>query len=549
MIEDNLINRTLDGFKIISLLGRGGMARVYQGIDTSLDRYVAIKVIDTPHLAEEEYIKRFRREAQVIAQLNHPNVVQVYHYGEVDDYLYIAMQYIQGADLEFILSDYHKDGEFISPEEAVNVIRDISSALDYIHSKGVIHRDVKPSNILLTREGRAILSDFGLALLTDVGTLGEIFGSPDYISPEQAISSAKAQPESDQYSLGVIAYEMFTGRRPFNSPEPLDLAMQHVTEPPQNPRELRPEITPEVDAAILRALSKNPEERYPSCASFVETLAGALETMSFDKVSTPPTLTHITIPERVKVHRAAHPLPPLPKSEPAATSPLSSQPENSKPSDPQQTRLLRQVVGVAGVLIIMLICLCASAVYLYRSITPGGDDSRAQRTQQAIIPPVIDEELDQPSPSVMTTATAPITASATPNPTEASTITPVPEAGTALLLLVKDGDKSIFVINQGPADIPLVQLKLGNPPSQVSGDQWKLAALKPGECVSVFNNIKDAKENEPGALQCTQVGEQIERKGKDRFWKNEFNIYFDGEYAGKCAPNQKDCEIRVELNR
>ena len=544
MFKDDLIDHKLDGFKIISLLGRGGMARVYQGIDTSLDRYVAIKVIDTPHLAEEEYIKRFRREAQVIAQLNHPNVVQVYHYGEADDYLYIAMQYIQGADLEFILSDYHKDGEFLSPDEVVKVIRDISSALDYIHSKGVIHRDVKPSNVLLTRDGQAILSDFGLALLTDVGTLGEIFGSPEYISPEQAISSANAGPKSDQYSLGVIAYEMLTGRRPFKSSEPLDLAMQHVTEPPPNPRELRPEITPEVEAAILRALSKKPEDRYPSCSSFVETLAEALETMSFDIVSTPPTLTHITIPERVKVHRAAHPLPPIPKSERAAAAQTLRQPDASGPADPQQARLLRQILGAVGVLVILLICLCTSAIYLYRSFTSAGINSRAQSTQQAFIPLVGEADRTQQTSTSTITATAALAASTTPLPPTSPTFTPMPEADSALILLVKDGDKSLFVINQGPADFPLVSLKLGNPPSQISGDQWEVASLKPGECVSVWSKVKD---KEPGDLQCKQVGEVLERKGNARFWKNEFNIYYNGEYSGKCAPNQKDCELQIEF--
>jgi serine/threonine protein kinase len=549
MFVDNLINRLLDGFKIISLLGRGGMARVYQGIDTNLGRYVAIKVIDTPHLAEEEYIKRFRREAQVIAQLNHPNVVQVYHYGEAEDYLYIAMQYIQGADLEFILSDYHKDGEFISPEEAIKVIQDISSALDYIHSKGVIHRDVKPSNILLTREGQAILSDFGLALLTDVGTLGEIFGSPEYISPEQAISSANAGPKSDQYSLGVITYEMLTGRRPFNASEPLDLAMQHVTENPPSPRELRPEITPEVETAILKAISKKPEDRYPSCSSFVEALAEAMETMSFDKVSTPPTLTHITIPERVKVHRAAHPLPPILISEQAADPQVLSQSDISEHGDPQQARLFRQIIGVAGVLIIMLICLCMSAIYMYRSFTSTGDNSRAQLTQQAPIPSVDVDDPNQQTPNLYITATFTLAVSATPSLPATSTLTPMPEAGSALVLLVKDGDKSLFVINQGPADIPLVQLKLGNPPSQISGDQWQILTLKTGECVSVWANIKDAKDKKPDDLQCEQVGEKIERKGNSRFWKSEFNIYYNGEFAGKCAPNQKDCEFQIELER
>lgn len=546
MFKDDLINRTLDGFKIISLLGRGGMARVYQGIDINLGRYVAIKVIDTPHLAEEEYIKRFRREAQVIAQLNHPNVVQVYHYGEADDYLYIAMQYIQGADLEFILSDYHKDGEFISPDEAVNVIQDISLALDYIHSTGVIHRDVKPSNVLLTREGQAILSDFGLALLTDVGTLGEIFGSPEYISPEQAISSANAGSRSDQYSLGVIAYEMLTGRRPFNSSEPLDLAMQHVTEPPPNPRELRPEITPEAEAAILRALSKKPEDRYPTCLSFVETLAGAMEAMSLDQVSTPPTLTHITIPERVNVHRAAHPLPPIPKSIQAKDSQVPDHPAPSKSINPRQSRQMKQVIGTASLLVIMLICMCTSVIYMFRSFILSEITPITRLTQSPAIP-FNEENLPGETlrPNIIPTSTSKSQVLPT---TPVSTQTPIPETGLVQVMLVKDEDKGILVVNQGPIDLPLTQLKLGNPPLQVSGEQWKVSRLKMGECVSIWNNIKQSKDIETDDFQCKPVGEVLERKGKDRFWTSEFNIYYNGKYVSKCAPNQRDCEFQIEVN-
>src|SRR5262249_34334997 len=160
---------------------------------------------------------RFEREAQIIARLDHPHIVRLYRFDEQDDWLYMAMQQIEGADLGVVLASYRADHEFMDPNDARRIIHEICSALDYAHDKGIIHRDVKPANILLDREGRAFLSDFGLALITEVGTRGEIFGSAHYIAPEQAVSSAKAVVQSDFYAIGVILYEIFTGDVPFKA--------------------------------------------------------------------------------------------------------------------------------------------------------------------------------------------------------------------------------------------------------------------------------------------------------------------------------------------
>ena len=209
-IKDSLIGRRLDEYRLDNLLGHGGMARVYRGLDVRLKRWVAIKVIDTPFRADQDYTRRFEREAQAIAQLEHPNIVRVYRYGEAEDLLYMVLQYIEGLSLDQLLASYRADGIFIEPEEASRITREIGSALDYAHNRGVIHRDVKPSNIILNQRGNAILVDFGLALLADIGTRDEVFGTPHYISPEQVKSSFKVVPQSDLYALGVILYEMFT---------------------------------------------------------------------------------------------------------------------------------------------------------------------------------------------------------------------------------------------------------------------------------------------------------------------------------------------------
>jgi serine/threonine protein kinase len=284
--SDSLLNQELDEYRLDTLLGQGGMARVYRGTDTRLKRYVAIKVIDTPLRRDPDYVMRFEREAQTIAQLDHPHIVRIYRYGEAKGVLYMAMQYVEGHDLGSILADYRIQQTLMEPEKVNQIIQQVCLALDYAHERGVIHRDIKPANIMLDQQGQTILTDFGLALLTEAGTRGEIFGSPHYIAPEQAISSAGVVPQSDLYAIGIILYEIFTGELPFDAENPLDLAMQHMSEQPRPPRELHPEITPALEAVILKAMAKEPAKRYQSGAELAHALDQALM-LPQDATSTP----------------------------------------------------------------------------------------------------------------------------------------------------------------------------------------------------------------------------------------------------------------------
>jgi serine/threonine protein kinase len=275
-VTDPFIGHRLGDYKIVDILGRGGMARVYRGYDERLNRYAAVKVIDAALLSggEEEYRLRFLREARAIAALDHPAIVSVYQFGEFEGLYYMAMKFIEGRDLGQILKE--DGGVSLTSGAILRIVRDVAAALDYAHAAGVIHRDVKPSNIMITRDGHAILTDFGLALSVPEGSIGNTFGSAHYIAPEQALSSAQAVPQSDLYSLGVVIYQMFTGRVPFDDPSAMTVALKHLSDPPPPPRTFNPNIPVEVERVILRTLEKEIDKRYESGAQLVYALELAL---------------------------------------------------------------------------------------------------------------------------------------------------------------------------------------------------------------------------------------------------------------------------------
>jgi|GEM_PF-2956898 len=275
---DSLIGRTFKGYKVTRFIARGGMGLVFQGVQESLDRPVALKFL-YPHLSDDEQFReRFEREARAIARLDHPNIVRVIDFGSDGQLHFMILDYIDGVTLRERLIRIQSDGLTMRSQTISNIVQQVGSALSYAHDRGYVHRDVKPGNIMLDRNGRIFLTDFGV--VKDVGAIGgtmtgAVIGTPEYMAPEQA-SGANVGPAADLYSLAVVAYEMIVGRVPFQSPTPVAVLTKHLHEAPPPPSSLAPWLGPEIDAVFMRALAKNPEERFPTAAAFSQALVSAL---------------------------------------------------------------------------------------------------------------------------------------------------------------------------------------------------------------------------------------------------------------------------------
>ncbi len=257
-------------YQIERLLGEGGMARVYLGRDLRLNRPVAIK-IPHPHLmTDPEFLARFRHEAHAAAMVSHPNLVDVYDVGQDGNQHYIVMEYVAGVTLKQLIN---REAPFAVPR-AVRIAEQIARGLHAAHRAGLIHRDIKPQNIIVTDEGQVRITDFGVAksrLSTAMTETGVALGTVDYIAPEQA-QGRPATPQSDIYALGVVLYEMLTGRLPFTGDNPVAVAMKHISQPPIPPRHYNPQIPLALEAIVLRALAKDPAQRYASALELAEAL-------------------------------------------------------------------------------------------------------------------------------------------------------------------------------------------------------------------------------------------------------------------------------------
>ena len=283
MSRDTFIGRQLGNYKIVERIGDGGMATVYRAYQTSLNRYVAIKILSPMLAADQALRERFVREARAVAQLRHPHILSVHDFGEDEEtgVLYIVMEYADGGSLDQLI------GDPMSVEEVIGYLAGIANALDYAHARGIVHRDVKPQNILLNEQTHCMLSDFGIARVMSASThltqTGMGVGTPAYMSPEQA-RGEEVDGRSDQYSFAVMVYKMLSGRLPFSGTTPYLIVNQHISDPPPPLSGMDEPLATRLNMVLFRALSKDPDLRFGTVSEFVEALGAAADDTISDDV-------------------------------------------------------------------------------------------------------------------------------------------------------------------------------------------------------------------------------------------------------------------------
>ncbi len=265
------VGETVGQYQILEQLGQGGMATVYKGYHAALDRNVAIKVLHPAFTEDPNFLARFQREARVVAKLDHPNIVPIYDFSQHHNQPYLVMKFIKGETLKARLTQ-----KKMSIEEAMPIIEKVAAGLQYAHKKGIVHRDVKPSNVLLSDDGEIYLTDFGLARIAQTGsstlTSDQMVGTPQYISPEQAMSKSDLDFRTDIYSFGVMIYEIVVGRVPYNADTPFAVIHDHIYTPLPLPRKVNPGVSESVEQVLLKALAKNPQDRFADINTMLKAL-------------------------------------------------------------------------------------------------------------------------------------------------------------------------------------------------------------------------------------------------------------------------------------
>lgn len=387
-MTDELIGKTIGGYEILELIGRGGMATVYRAQQVSMKRVVAVKVLPRQYIHDDTYLQRFHQEVKIVSQLEHRNIVPVYDYGEYEGQPYIVMRYMAAGSVDDLIA-----GGALEIELVISILEQVAPALDYAHSKSVLHRDLKPSNILLDDDGGAYLTDFGIARILSEQSAGittqGVVGTPSYMSPEQA-QGLPLDNRSDVYALGVMLFEMATGRRPFESDTPYSIAVMQVTNQPPQPRQYNPRLSFGVEEVILKALKKKREERYPHAVGLAEALKRA--------TNQPVSSIHDTQPAMIRpplrpteappptpqpmmvVPPIAYTTPP-PPSQSIAASAVNNYARRRRPRRSNNAWMNAGVGALLGCGV--LVVLAIVGILIVGTLTQGDPDSEPTRTPRA----------------------------------------------------------------------------------------------------------------------------------------------------------------------
>jgi serine/threonine protein kinase len=290
MSPSNLEGITLGKYRILEPLGRGGMAQVYKAYHPQLDRYMAVKILRSDLVESEEFLARFRHEAHAVSGLRHANIVQVFDFDMQDDYYYMVMELLEGDTLRALLNDYRVRKQRMPLAEIVRIMKDVLSGLSHAHGEGIIHRDIKPANIMLTKKGQAVLTDFGIAQIvgsTQHTVSGALMGTLNYMAPEQGLKG-ECDTRSDIYSLGIVLYEMLTGYTPFDADTPLAILMKHLNDPLPLPTQVDPALPIALEMIVLKALAKDPDDRFQSAEEMSKAIENVEQDLSTDTRSNVP---------------------------------------------------------------------------------------------------------------------------------------------------------------------------------------------------------------------------------------------------------------------
>ena len=581
MNDDPLIGRRLANFRVERVLGRGGMAQVYFGRDVKLQRPVAIKVIDMRFRGDPGYARRFVSEARMVATWRHQNIVQVYYADNEEDLYYFVMEYIDGMDLSGLIAAYAAEGELMPHDDVIAIGGAVASALDYAHKQGVIHRDVKPSNVMVASDDRVILTDFGLAMDVEQGTIGEAFGTPHYIPPEQAQDSANAVPQSDLYSLGIMLYELLTGAVPFDDPSPTSIVMKHITQSPPPPGDLNPELSPQTEAVLLKALAKTPEERYPTGDELITALDEALKAAIGDPqaASRPPpprTLSHETVAEKVALHldnNLTLEAPQEPRIPPPTQDniPVASRRALQTATGDRRSSglvigfaLMAIVLAVIGVLFVIsrgsgdddlsgaagLPTVAASGILATNTSVPSMTPVPATATSEPSATAIPPTATSLPSATAIPASATPVPASPTPIPETAIPLPAGPTAapvGWAYTRMIYDAN-AFYWMNDSNRNIEVNHYTFQrlSDGANFDGNRFAFYTMERGRCVQViFTDV--------GTLGCPEGRRPnawftpTRTQGVD-FWTGgtgQFRVLYQGQEIALCDIAAGFCEVYV----